>query len=446
VITAHDVLLNFGVWETLKRTVKNKEVQIEDLNVQYGLVPVVGMRPSPIPTNVKVIIIGNQMIYHLLYEMDEDFRKIFKVKADFNSQMDRDLQALHSYASFISNRCHHENLLHFDPTGVAEVAEYGARLVDDQEKLSSRFSDVADIVREASYWAGQDGKSAVSGDHVRSALQEKYYRSNLIEERIQELIVRGTIMVDVSGEAVGQVNGLAVLDLGDIRFGKPSRITAKTFMGKGGVVDIERESKMSGKIYEKGALILSGYLSARYAQEHPLSLAASICFEQSYEGVDGDSASSTEIYALLSSLAGVPIRQGIAVTGSVNQHGTVQPIGGVNQKIEGFFDICKAKGMTGDQGVMIPALNIKNLMLRPDVVEAVQQGRFHIYAVATIDEGIEILTGVPAGSRENGAYPEGTINCRVERRLEEFAEKMKKFAEPPSSKDEEKADGKKDCC
>jgi len=426
VINAHDILLNFGVWETLKRTVKNKEVRIEDLHVQFGALPVAGMRPSPIETNVKVIMIGNQQIYHLLYELDEDFRKIFKVKADFDSQMNRDTKSLHSYASFISNRCHHENLLHFDPSGVAAVVEYGSRLVDDQGKLSSRFSDIADIVREASYWAGEDKCAVVSVQHVNRAVEEKYYRSSLVEERLREFITEGSILVDVDGAAVGQVNGLAVLDLGDIRFGKPSRITVKTFIGKGNVVDIERESKMSGRIYDKGVLILNGYLKSSFAQEQPLSLGASICFEQSYEGVDGDSASSTEIYALLSSLAGVPIRQGIAVTGSVNQHGDVQPIGGVNQKIEGFFDVCKAKGLTGSQGVMIPVQNIKNLMLRQDVVDAVRERRFHLYAVKSIQEGIEILTGVPAGIKTGGAYPEGSINCRVEQRLKEFAEGLRK--------------------
>jgi lon-related putative ATP-dependent protease len=440
VVNAHDILLNFGVWETLKRTVKNKEVRIEDLSVQYGLVPVAGMRPSPIPTNVKVIMIGNQMIYHLLYEIDEDFRKIFKVKADFNSQMDRDEKALQSYTSFISNRCHHENLLHFDPSGVAAVIEYGARLVDDQGKLSSRFSDVADIVREASFWASQESQHIVQAVHVHRAIDEKYYRSNLVEERLREFITEGTIMVDVTGEAVGQVNGLAVIDLGDIRFGKPSRITAKTFMGKSGVVDIERESKLSGRIYEKGVLILSGYLGACYAQERPLTVSASICFEQSYEGVDGDSASSTEIYALLSSLANAPIKQGIAVTGSVNQHGTIQPIGGVNQKIEGFFDVCKTKGLNGAQGVMIPVQNVKNLMLRQDVVDAVRQGKFHIYAVSTIDEGIEILTGMAAGVKTNGSYPENTVNHLVEERLKGFAEGLKKFAESDSDGKKKKED------
>jgi predicted ATP-dependent protease len=437
VVNAHDILLNFGVWESLKRTVKNKEVRIEDLSVQYGLVPVAGMRPSPIPTNVKVIMIGNQFIYHLLYEQDEDFRKIFKVKADFDSQMENNTKSLESYASFISNRCHHENLLPFSTSGVAEVVEYGARLVDNQEKLSSRFSDVADIVREASYWAAVEERTDVSGDNVRRAVEEKYLRSNLVEERVREFITQGTIMVDVAGEAVGQVNGLAVIDLGDIRFGKPSRITAKTFMGKSGVVDIERESKMSGRIYEKGVLILGGYLGACFAQERPLSLSASICFEQSYEGIDGDSASSTELYALLSSLSGVPIRQGIAVTGSVNQHGVIQPIGGVNQKIEGFFDVCREKGFTGDQGVMIPIQNVRNLMLRDDVVEAVRQGRFHIYAVRSIDEGIEILTGIPAGARANGAYPEGTINYQVDKRLQEIAEGLRKFSETEAEKPKE---------
>jgi len=306
--------------------------------------------------------------------------------------------------------------------------EYGAWLVDSQEKLSARFSDVADIVREASYWARKAGKSAVSAEHVQQAIDEKCYRSSLIEERIRNLITEGTLLVDVEGEAVGQVNGLAVVDLGDIRFGRPSRITAKTYIGKGGVVDIERESKMSGRIYEKGVLILSGYLGAKYAQERPLSLAASLCFEQSYEGIDGDSASSTELYALLSSLSGIPIRQGIAVTGSVNQNGQIQPIGGVNQKIEGFFDLCRARGLTGNQGVMIPVQNLKNLMLRKDLIEAVAAGKFRIYAVSTVDEGIEILTGHPAGERDpRGGFKEGTINYLVEQRLKEYAQRLRKL-------------------
>jgi predicted ATP-dependent protease len=435
VINAHDVLMNFGAWEMLKRTVKNKEVRIEDMGEQYGLVPVAGMRPSPIPAESKVIMIGNQYIYHLLYSLDEDFRKIFKVKADFDNEMSRNVDALKEYAAFIGSRCRDEGLQHFDPSGVARVVEYGARLVDDQDKLSARFSDVADIVREASYWAKKESSAIVSSRHVHRAEEEKYFRSNLVEERLRELIADGTILVDVSGGKVGQVNGLAVLDLGDIRFGKPSRITAKTFIGKSGVVDIERESKMSGKIYEKGVLILSGYLGAKYAQERPLSVSASICFEQSYEGIDGDSASSTELYALLSSLADALINQGIAVTGSVNQHGQIQPIGGVNQKIEGFFDVCRVKGLSGEQGVMIPIQNVHNLMLRQDVVEAVAAGKFHIYPVASVDEGIEILTGISAGTRVNGAYPDETINSRVERRLREYAEKMKEYDQHPCGPD-----------
>jgi predicted ATP-dependent protease len=438
VVNAHDVLLNPGVWETLKRTIKNGEVRIEDLGEQYGMIPVVGMRPSPIPVSVKVIMIGNQSTYHLLYGLDEDFRKIFKVKADFDSEMDRDEKALANYASFIATRCHDEKLLHFDPSGVCEIAEYGARLVDDQTKLSARFSDVADIIREASYWAQLEGSGVASARHVRRAIDEKYYRSNLVEERIRQLVAEGTLLLDVTGTSVGQVNGLAVIDMGDIRFGRPMRMTAKTFMGKSGVVDIERESKMSGKVYDKGVLILSGYLGNKYAQERPLSVAASICFEQSYEGVDGDSASSAEVYALLSSMSGVPIRQGIAVTGSVNQNGEIQPIGGVNQKVEGFFDVCRAVGLNGCQGVMIPAQNANHLMLRRDVVEAVAAGQFHLYAVAAIDEGIEILTGVPAGARVDGAYPEGSINQRVEQRLKDYADRLKRFAEPAAPQDDDK--------
>jgi lon-related putative ATP-dependent protease len=418
--------MNPGSWETLKRTIRNKEVRIEDLGEQYGVIPVAGMRPAPIPAQVKVIMIGSQSIYQLLYSLDEDFRKIFKVKADFDSEMDRNEEALQGYAMFISDRCHVEGLLHYDPSAVAEVVEYGARLVDDQEKLSARFSDLADIVREASYWAREDGKTVVAAEHVRRAEEEKYYRSNLIEVRVREYITRGIILVDVTDSRVCQVNGLAVIDLGDIRFGKPSRITAKTYVGKSGVLDIERESKMSGKIYDKGVLILGGFLSAKYAQERPLSMSASLCFEQSYDGVDGDSASSTELYALLSSLSGIPIKQGIAVTGSVNQHGEIQPIGGVNQKIEGFFDVCRAGGLTGDQGVIIPMQNIKNLMLRYDVIEAVKSGQFHVYAIRDIDQGIEILTGVAAGERSEGGYPEGTIHYRVEKRLKDFAEGLKK--------------------
>ncbi|MBM4116870.1 ATP-dependent protease [bacterium] len=356
VVNALDVLISPGVWESLKKVVKYNQVRIEDLGEQYSLVPLAGMKPEPIPTKLKIIMIGSARIYHLLQMLDEDFRKIFKVKVDFDTRMPM-AQARQEYPAFISTRVREEGLLHFDRGGVAAVIEDAARQVDDRDYASTRVADAADLVREASYYAREDGAKLAGRAHVERAIAMKRQRSNLIEERIQQLFADGTLLVDVAGERVGQVNGLAVLDLGDISFGKPSRITAKTWMGRAGVVDIEREAKLAGQIYQKGVLILSGYLGATYAQKRPLALSASLAFEQSYEGVDGDSASSTELYALLSSLGEIPIRQGIAVTGSVNQHGEVQPIGGANEKIEGYFAVCKAKGLTGEQGVMIPATN-----------------------------------------------------------------------------------------
>lgn len=379
--------------------------------------------------DIKVIVMGDEAFYRLLSTYDqEDFWEMFKVKAEFDYQIDLTPENIYSYASFICGTCKSEGLLPFDRTGVARVAEYGARLVADQTKLSSRFGQIKDVLIEADYWARKEGSPLVRGEHVKKALDQKVYRLNLIEERIRRLIAEGTLMVDVDGEVVGQVNGLVVYDLGDFSFGRPVRITAKTFAGRRGVINIERETQLSGRIHDKGVLILSGYLGWKYAQDKPLSLSASLCFEQSYEGVEGDSASSTELYAILSSLSDLPIKQGIAVTGSVNQKGEVQPIGGVNQKIEGHYDVCKVKGLTGNQGVIIPHQNVKNLMLREDVVEAVQEGRFHIYAVRTIDEGIEILTGVPAGERRpDGTYPEGTVNYLVDRRLKELAQSLRGF-------------------
>jgi predicted ATP-dependent protease len=318
---------------------------------------------------------------------------------------------------------------------VARIIEQCARAVEDQDKLSTRFSDVADLLIESDYWANKENAELVSVKHVEQAIAEKRFRLDLIEKRIQELITDGTILVDVDGSVMGQVNGLAVYQMGDFSFGKPSRITAKTFMGRGGIVNIERESKLSGKTHDKGVLILSGYLGAKYAQERPLSLSASICFEQSYDGVDGDSASSTELYAILSSLSEVPVRQGLAVTGSVNQNGDIQAIGGINQKIEGFYDVCRLKGLTQAQGVLMPKSNLRNLMLRPDVVQAIKDGKFLVYAVNSIDEGIEVLTGVPAGERgPDGRYPDGSINGRVEKKLRQFSEQLKQFvATPPAT-------------
>jgi lon-related putative ATP-dependent protease len=426
VLYDRDVLSNAGVWEALQRVIKNRELRIEEPSAFFGFVPPQGLRPEPIPTDTKVIMIGDPFLYRTLASADPDFRETFKVKADFNFEVDRTQENITAFACFISDYCSREGLRHFDTAGVARVIEQCARQVEDQNKLSTRFSDMVDLLIEADYWAGKDHAELVTGKHVERAIREKIFRLNLIEKRLQELIAEGTVLVDVDGAVVGQVNGLAVYQMGDFSFGKPSRITTKTFMGRGGIINIERESKMSGKSHDKGVLILGGYLGGKYAQRSPLSLASTVCFEQSYDGVDGDSASSTELYAILSSLSEIPIKQGIAVTGSVNQNGEVQAIGGVNQKIEGHFDICRLKGLTGAQGVMIPRANLRNLMLRLDVVEAVQEGKFHIYSVGTIDEGIEVLTGVSAGERDTkGDYPADSVNDRVQKKLQRFTEQQK---------------------
>src|SRR4030095_4600658 len=433
VLYDRDVLSNAGVWEALQRVIKNRELRIEEPGTFFGFVPPQGLRPEPIPTDTKVIMIGDPSLYRVLATADPDFRETFKVKADFNFEVDRTQENITAFACFISDYCKREGIRHFDADGVARVIEQCARQVEDQNKLSTRFSDMVDLLIESNYWAGKENAELISGKHVERALVEKTFRLNLIEKRLQELIAEGTVLVDVTGAVVGQGNGLAVYQMGDFSFGKPSRITAKTFMGRGGIINIERESKLSGKTHDKGVLILSGYLGAKYAQERPLSLSASICFEQSYDGVDGDSASSTELYAILSSLSEVPIQQGIAVTGSVNQNGEIQAIGGINQKIEGFYDVCRLKAITGNQGVLIPKSNLCNLMLRPDVVQAVKDGKFHIYAVNNIDEAIEVLTGIPAGNRDpDGHYPEGSINGRVEKKLRRFSEQLRQMAGTPN--------------
>ena len=427
-LNPRDVLTRVGVWEALKRAIRNKEVRIEDPFEQFGLIAPLGMRPQPMPVDVKVILIGDNYIYQLLSEYDEEFWEIFRVKAEFNFQVDRTLENMEAYACFIAHCCEEDGLRHFDPSGVAKVLEFAARMVAEQEKLSSRFGQIKELLVESDYWAGKGSASLISAEHVQKALEQKIFRHNLIDEQIRELIHKGTLMIDVDGTVIGQGNGLSLYSLGDITFGKPSRITAKTFMGRSGVINIERESQLSGRIHDKGVLILSGYMGWKYAQDKPLSLSASLCFEQSYEGVEGDSASSTELYAILSSLSGIPLKQGVAVTGSVNQMGEVQPIGGLNHKIEGFFQVCRSKGLTGDQGVLIPYKNLRNLMLREEVMDAVAQGKFHIYAVNTIDEGMEVLTEAEAGQRgEDGSYPIGSINYLVDRRLNEMAEGLKSF-------------------
>ncbi len=421
-----DVLRSPFSWDALKRVIKNQEVKTEDIGELYGFGTSAGIKPEPIPIHLRVILVGNPFIYYLLQTYDEDFGKIFKVKADFDTQQDRRDDSPMQYARFIARLCHNEELLHFDRTAVAAVLEQVSRWTNHQKKLSLRFSDLADLVREASHWARQDNQPHVSSQHVRKAVEEKVYRSNLLEERIQELIAEGTLMVDVAGAVAGQINGLSVHDLGDFAFGRPSRITARVFLGESGIVNIERESKLSGRTHNKGVLILSGYLGGRYAQEIPLSLSASLCFEQSYSEVEGDSASAAELVALLSGLSNIPIRQGIAITGSINQRGELQAIGGVNEKIEGFYSVCKALGLTGEQGVIIPRQNIKHLMLKPEVVDAVSSSQFHVYAVSTVDEALEILTGYPAGEiRSDGSYPEGTMNAVIQKRLLEMGEKMR---------------------
>jgi predicted ATP-dependent protease len=428
VLYDRDVLSNGGVWEALQRVIKNRELRIEEPGAFFGWVPPQGLRPEPIPTDTKIIMIGDPYLYRTLATLDPDFRETFKVKADFNFEIDRSQENIVAFACFISDYCNREGLRHLDTSGVARVIEHCARLVEDQEKLSTRFSDMVDLLIESDFWAGKENAELVSEKHVEHAIVEKTFRLNLVEKRLQELIVEGTVLVDVEGSVVGQVNGLAVYQMGDFSFGKPSRITARTFMGRGGIINIERESKLSGKTHDKGVLILGGFLGGKYAQQQPLSLSSSVCFEQSYDGVDGDSASSTELYAVLSSLAEIPIRQGIAVTGSVNQKGEIQAIGGINYKIEGFFDVCRLKGLTGEQGVMIPRANLRNLMLRSDVVSAVKEGKFHIYAVGTIDEGLEVLTGVSAGQRQDdGHYPPETINDRVQRKLLHYAEQQRRL-------------------
>jgi predicted ATP-dependent protease len=437
VVNARELLVNPGVWETLKRAIRNREARLEDPAEAFGMMAPQGLRPQAVPLDLKVIVTGDPDLYGMLSRLDEDFWEVFKVRADFDHQVADREDYRHAYADFICITARQERLRHFTRDGVARVIEHGARMVADQGKLTARFGFLKDILIEADHWAGVEGCDLVSERHVSKALDERIYRSSLVAERIDGLIADGTIMVDVAGAVVGQVNGLAVYDLGDVAFGKPSRITARTFMGRSGVINIERESKLSGSTHDKGVLILSGYLGATYAQDKPLGVSASVCFEQSYGGVDGDSASSTELYAIISSLADAPVRQGIAVTGSVNQKGEVQAIGGVNEKVEGFFDVCRAVGLTGDQGVMIPAANARNLMLREDVVAAAAGGQFHVWAVSSIDEGLEILTGVPAGQPGPDGYPADSVHGRADRRLREFAAGLRRFGvsdgQPPPS-------------
>ena len=431
VLNARDVLTYPPVWEGLKRVIRNREIRLEDPAEQNGFFVPQGLRPEPIPLDIKVIITGDESTYRLLTTVDnEDFWDLFKVKAEFDNKVDITPDNIDAYCAFICRTCEDEGLRAFDANGAARVIEFAARMVSDQKKLSTRFGQIKDLLIESDYWAGQASCELVLGEHVEQAVNKKIHRLNIVEERVQEMVENGSVLLDFTGSVVGQVNGLAVYDLGDFSFGRPSRITAQTFAGREGVINIEREASLSGSTHDKGVLILSGYLGAKFGQERPLTLSSSLCFEQSYDGVDGDSASSAELYAIMSSLSGLPLKQNLSVTGSVNQMGEIQPIGGVNQKVEGMFDVCRIAGLTGDQGVMVPHQNLRNLMLRADVVAAIKEGKFHIYSVRTIDEGLEILTGVTAGERgPHGEFPEGTVNGLVEKRLRELHQSMRGYYE-----------------
>lgn len=426
VVDALELLKNIFAYDAMKRTIKDKEIKIEDVWEQYRLISTVTLRPQAIPFNVKIILVGNPRLYYLLYNLDEEYRELFKVKADYENRMDRSPENMLKYASFVRTKCDERNLQPFNREAVSRVIEYGSRLAEHQKKLSAKFSDIADVLREADYWARINKHEVVTDEDVEKALDERTYRSNKVEKKILEATEEGTILIDTEDSVVGQVNGLSVIDLGDYRFGTPSRITAKTYAGKAGIVNIERETKMSGKIHEKAILILTAYLGGKYAVRHSLSLTASLTFEQLYGGVEGDSATCAEVYALLSSISGVPLKQSFAVTGSMNQHGEVQPIGGVNEKIEGFFEVCKLSGLNGQHGVIIPRRNLIHLMLKKKVIEAVVKGKFNIYVIDNIEDGIEIITGMKPGKmKADGTYPKGTFNYLVDKKLEELSEAIR---------------------
>ncbi len=428
ILGVNDLLGNQFSYDGLKRALQNETIAIEETGERLGATSIKSLTPQPIPLNVKVVLAGDPSIYQAMYLADPDFKFLFKVKADFDDSIERNDKNVKVYGSFVHTLCESERLNHLEASAIAKVVEYGSRLAEDQNKLSTRFPELADVVREASFYSSQEGGKYIRDVHIMKALEEKVYRSNLINEKIKEMIQRGIILIDTSGAKVGQVNGLSVISLGDFEFGQPSRITASVGLGREGVIDIERESKMGGQIHTKGVLIISGYLEDKYAHDRPLSVSCRLVFEQSYGGVDGDSASSTELYAILSALAELPIRQNLAVTGSVNQKGEVQAIGGINEKIEGFYATCRARGLEGDEGILMPKSNVQHLMLSEEVVEAVKKGLFHIYPVESVDEGIEVLTGVKAGeARNDGSYEPGSVHYRVSKRLAEMAEKITRF-------------------
>jgi len=427
-IRAELLIRDLNVYEGLKRALKNREIRIEDVAERAGYANIKTITPMSIPLNSKVVLIGDSNTYQVLFAYDPEFRELFKVKADFDYTMLKTDDNLHNYTGFLSALVRKEKLHHIDASAIARLIEHGCRLADDQSKLSTQFGLVADVVREADFYAIQSNSKHITADHIETAIDARVYRSNLIQERLREFIQRNMILISTSGTAVGQINGLSVIDVGDFEFGTPSRITVAVGVGREGVIDVQREVNMGGPIHGKGVMILAGYLTSMFAYDKPLTLTARIVFEQNYEGVEGDSASSTELYALLSALSEIPIKQNFAVTGSVNQKGEIQPIGGVNEKIEGYFEVCKARGLDGSHSVLIPSSNVSNLMLKKEVIDAVKEGRFHVYSARTIDEGIEILTGIPAGRpRPDGGFEKDSIYDLVDKRLRDMAEKSKQF-------------------
>ena len=426
-----DLLTNPVCYEALKKAIKVKQIAIENSAEQRTGMILVSVKPEPIPLHVKVVLIGNSNIYHTLLSMDDDFRKLFKIKVEFEEDAPKNQENIERLTRFVKSFCNQENLLDLDRTAMAKLVEYTSKLSGDKEKLSTQFSEIGEIVGEASQWAKIDKSKIITKEYLEKALYERVERIKKYDTRYLQMIKEEALLIDTKGYVTGQINGLTVMTIGDYSFGKPARITASTYMGRQGIVNIEREVEMSGPSHSKGVMILTGYLGDQFAQEMPLALSANLCFEQLYGGVDGDSASSTELYAILSSLSGIPINQSIAVTGSVNQKGEIQPIGGVNEKIEGFYQTCKLQGFNGLQGAMIPAQNVRNLHLSDEIIDAVKKGKFHIYAIKTIDEGIEILTGVPAGKKDkNGKFPLGTINYLAQEKLRKFS----KIAEGNNSK------------
>ncbi len=423
VIPVEELVRDYYSWDALKRSLQAEELRVEELAEQIGYMTIKTLRPQPIPLDVKVVLVGIPLIHHLLQSRVPDFSELFKVKADFDTRMDKVDENIQNFLGFITNLCKEEDLLPIDREGTGKLLEHVIRMADHKERISTEFGSISDIIREADYWAGHDGSDVVTRSHVEKALDEKEYRSNLVQHHVEEMIQQGTLLINTEGTATGQVNGLSIMMLGDYRFGRPNRITATVYPGKDGLVDIEREVKLGGPIHSKGIMILGGYLGMKYSREKQLSISARLVFEQSYVGIDGDSASQAELYTLISALSGVPLKQGIAVTGSVNQHGEVQAIGGVNEKIEGYFSVCKKLGLNGEQGVLIPESNIQNLILKDEVLEAIEEEKFNIWAVSSIDAGIEILTGKEAGAlQEDGSYPEGSVNRLVSDTLESFGQ------------------------